>query len=132
MFALLGGGGCLGHFQPAAASFEGISQPVMLGSVDRIGGGAPLPTTKTGDFEGESTAIYSRSTSTTGNIETTTTRDMTNNLQITLDAQKALQNAGPDGGIRVTTLRPWSKGFIVIVKSTVVVEGDVVKVGGGK
>jgi hypothetical protein len=124
--------GCLGHFQPATAGFEGITQPVMLGSVDRIGGGAPLSFTKKGQFEGESKAIYSRSTSTSGNIETTTTRDMTDNLQIALDAYAALQASGPDSEIRVTTLRPWSKGFMVIMKSTVLVAGDVVTVGGAK
>lgn len=121
-------GGCVGHMKPVAAHFDGIQQPMMLGSLDRIGGGAPLPVTKAGEFEGEATAVYAQSSNSTS----TTTYDAINNLDIYVDAQKALTTAGPGSEIRITTLRNWSKGFISIVKSTVVVEGDVVKVGGAK
>ena len=132
LFALASLGGCVAHMQPAAAGFAGLPQPIMLGSVDRVGGGAPLPMTKTGEFESESKAVFSNSSSTTGNVRTTVTRDMTDNLQIVVDAAQALGAGGPDSEMRVTTLRPWSKGYMVIVKSTVMVSADVVKVGGAK
>ena len=124
--------GCVGHMSPAVATFHGINQPMMLGSLDRIGGGAPLPVRTVGEFEGKSDAHFSQTSSTTGNMTTTTTENWANNLDIYVNAVAALKLGGPAADIRVTTLRTWALGYLCCMHNTVYIQGDVVNVGAGK
>ena len=120
--------GCFSGFQPSLLTLHGLPKPVMLSRVDRIGGGAPLPAQKTGDFEGESVSMQSSSED--ANYRYTYTK--VDNVQVRTDAQIALAKAGPDGDIRITTMRAWARGWPAGVKNTVYLQGDVMSVGGGK
>lgn len=120
--------GCVAHMSPSTANFSGIKRPMMLGNLDRIGGGAPLPSQKVGEFEGKSVAAFSQTHS--GGYETTT--NLVNNLDIFVDAGKAMVLGGPLAEIRVTTLRTWAFGYLCCLKNTVYVVGDVVSVRGAK
>lgn len=128
--------GCFGTLQPVSATFQGMNNPVLLGPVDRIGGAAPAPARKVGDFEGQASSVFANNEyhSTSGNISYTTTETVSrrDESQIQVDALKALSVAGGQGDIRVTTLRTWARGWPTGTKNTVYVEGDVVDVGGGK
>jgi hypothetical protein len=128
--------GCFGTLQPVSATFQGMNNPVLLGPIDRIGGGSSAPARKVGDFEGEASSVFAQNQyhSTSGNIsyETTETVSRRDASQIQVDALKALSVVGGQGEIRVTTLRTWARGWPTGTKNTVYVEGDVVDVGGGK
>jgi hypothetical protein len=121
--------GCFSGMQPSLMTLQSVKKPVMLTPVDRIGGGAPLPSQKTGEFEGESVALFTHSESYEG---ATVDRTKIDNVQVVVDAQKALAQAGPDSEIKVTTLRAWARGWPAGVKNTVHIEGDVVTMGGAK
>jgi hypothetical protein len=123
--------GCVGHMSPAIATFQGINQPMVLGSVDRIGGGALRPSRTVGQFEGKSAAHFSNTEQTVGNTTYTTTEKWANSLDIYVNAVNALKLGGPDADIRVTTLRTWALGYLCCMHNTVYIEGDVV-VGAGK
>ncbi len=124
--------GCVAHMSPAVATFQGIDQPMMLGNLDRIGGGAPLTARTVGAFEGKSDAHFSQTKSTSGNMTTTTTENFVNNLEIYENAVAALKLGGPTADIRVTTLRTWALGYLCCMHNTVYIQGDVVNVGAGK
>ena len=124
--------GCVAHMSPAVATFDGIVQPMVLGNMDRIGGGAPLAVRTVGEFEGKSDAHFSQTSQTSGNITTTTTEKWANNLEIYENAATALKLGGPNADIRVTTLRTWALGYICCMHNTVYIQGDVVNVGAGK
>ena len=119
--------GCVGHLKPATASFPGVQAPVLLGPVDRIGGGAPLEKTRVRGFSGEAVASLSQSTS--GGYTTTT--DITNNAAIVVKAVKALADVA-NGDIRVSEIRARAWGYISVVKTTVHVSGKVYEVGGAR
>jgi hypothetical protein len=120
--------GCFAGFQPSLLTLHGLQKPVMLTSVDRIGGGAALATQKAGAFEGESVSIMTQSQDQNYSYS----YEKVNNVEVVADAQKALDLGGPDSEIKVTTLRAWARGWPAGVKNTVYIQGDVVKVGGGK
>ena len=123
--------GCVGHMSPALATFQGIQQPMVLGNVDRIGGGPLRPVRTVGQFEGKSDAHFSQTSQTSGNMTTTTTEKWANNLDIYVNAVTALKLGGPDADIHVTTLRTWALGYLCCMHNTVYMEGDV-NVGAGK
>jgi hypothetical protein len=120
--------GCFGTLQPATATFKGLTRPVLLGPVDRIGGGPALPTRHVAGYDGEATAHYARSES-GGMVSESQGFD---NLTMVKDAVGKLDQAGPAGDLRVRKVRAWAKGFITMVKNSVRVEGSVVAVEGGK
>jgi hypothetical protein len=126
---------CVGHLQPERATFQGIPRPIMLSGVDRIGGGAPAPARRVAGFDGEAVSLvaHSESRTETATTVTTTTTDTTlvNNVDLYNAAIEALQ-PGPDLAIVITKLRPWARGYISFIKNTVMIEGDVVVVGGGR
>jgi hypothetical protein len=124
--------GCVAHMSPAVATFQGIEQPMVLGSMDRIGGGAPLAVRTVGDFEGKADAHFSKTDQTVGNMTYTTTERWANSTTIYNNAIKALQLGGPAADIRVTTLRTWSIGYLCCMHNSVYIQGDVVNVGAGK
>lgn len=117
--------GCFGHMKPTSSYFQNVEAPVLLGPVDRIGGGPALATKKVGGYEGEAVAVLAQSES--GGYRTTT--DIENNAGMARGAARALEGVD-NGDIRVGTLRAWSYGYISLMKSTVYVGGSVVKVGG--
>lgn len=119
--------GCFGTLQPATANLKGFDRPVLLGPVDRIGGGARLPTRHVAGYEGEATAHFARSES----GGTVTESQGFDNLTMVKKAAGKLDQAGPDGELRVTKVRAWGKGFISVIKNSVLVEGEVVAVEGG-
>jgi len=120
--------GCFSGFQPSLLTMQGIKKPIMLTPVDRIGGGAPLPTQKVGEYEGESISIHTEHEDSQYRYSFT----KVNNVQAIVDAQKALAKTGPNGAIKVNTLRAWARGWPAGVKNTVYIDGDVVNVGGGQ
>jgi hypothetical protein len=124
--------GCVGHMSPAIATFHGINQPMILGSVDRIGAGAPLAVRTVGEFEGKSDAHFSNTSQRSGNLTITTTENWANSLEIYENAVTALKLGGPNADIRVTTLRTWALGYLCCMHNTVYIQGDVVNVGAGK
>ncbi len=124
--------GCIAHMSPATATFDHIEQPMVLGNVDRIGGGAPLAARTVGEFEGKSSAHFSNTEHTAGNMTYSVTESSFNNLDIYVNAVNALKLGGPDADIRVTTLRTWSIGYLCCMHNTVYIQGDVVNVGAGK
>ena len=124
--------GCVAHMSPAVATFEGIQQPMVLGSMDRIGGGAPLAVRTVGDFEGKADAHFSKTNSTVGNVTYSTTESYANSATIYKNADTALKLGGPSADIRVTTLRTWSIGYLCCMHNSVYIQGDVVNVGAGK
>jgi hypothetical protein len=121
--------GCFGRLQPVTASFRGVPRPMMLSKVTRIGGGTPAARERVGGFEGEAVSMYaeSESRSREGNFIVTTRTQSTiiDNVTLYNAAIRALERA-PDAVIRITLLRPWSRGFVSFVRSTVKIEGDVV------
>ena len=119
--------GCFGTLQPATASFQGVQQPVLLGPVDRIGGGPALPTRKVSGYSGSASALFARSETSTQVTEVTAF----DNLTMVKDAVAKLGPVGAGGDLRVTQVRVWAKGFISFIKNTVRVKGNVVAVGGG-
>jgi hypothetical protein len=124
--------GCVAHMSPAVAKFDGIEQPMMLGSMDRIGGGAPLAVRTVGEFEGKADAHFSKTDQTVGNTTYSTTESWSNSREIYKNAVKALELGGPSADIRVTTLRTWAIGYLCCMHNTVYIQGDVVNVGAGK
>lgn len=119
--------GCFGTLQPATASFQGVQQPVLLGPVDRIGGGPALSTRRVSSYAGSATALFARSESSTHVTET----NAFDNLTMVKVAVAKLDPVGPGGDLRVTQVRVWAKGFISFIKNTVRIKGNVVAVGGG-
>lgn len=121
--------GCVGRLQPVTASFRGVPRPMMLSNVTRIGGGHAESRERVGSFEGEAVSMYSQSESRQrqGNYIVTTSRTTTmiDNVALFNAAMSALERA-PNAVIRITLLRPWARGFVSFVKSSVLVEGDVV------
>jgi hypothetical protein len=124
--------GCFGGMSPSLITFQGIKRPIMLSSVDRIGGGAPMPVTKVSEVEGQSVALFTSSTSSNGTTTTTTDVTKINNVEVFTDVVKGLEEAGPQSQIQITTLRAWARGWPTGVKNTVYIQGDVVRSGGGK
>jgi hypothetical protein len=120
--------GCFGTFQPATATFETVDKPVLLGPIDRIGGGAALKTHHVSDYEGEAISLSAHSETAT----TTTDTTVIDNVSMVKEARDKLGNAGPTSDIRVTKLRPWAKGYVSFVKNTVLVEGNVVTIEGAR
>jgi hypothetical protein len=121
-------GGCIAHLSPATGALPAVDQPVLLGPVDHIGGGPAFATTKVREFDGEAKASFGSSTS----GGTTTDVTIINNAELNHDALAALSGTGENADIRVTTLRAWGWGYIVKIKNTVYVAGDVVTVGAAK
>jgi len=114
--------GCFGHLTPAGATMGGLEAPVLLGPVDHVGGGKPLASDKTGEFEG--TAKHSFTHSESNGYSTDT--DMSES-SLGAEAEYATRN-DKYKDIRLTEVKPQAVGFISGVKARVDVEGDVVKV----
>lgn len=112
--------GCFGTLQPSTATFEGVNRPVLLGPVDRIGGGSALPTRAVGDYEGEAESFVA-----SDDHSTTLAED---NASLVHAAVELLDKAGPDGDLRVTKVRAWAWGYIRIIKNKVLIKGNVVAV----
>ena len=121
--------GCIGHIKPATATLQGIHNPVLIGPVDRIGGGKPFTTKQVGDYEGQSEALLAHSSSTSGGYTTTRTTDITDNTGPIVAAVQALEGKGESADIRLSTIRARSYGYLVVAKSRVYLEGSVVLVG---
>jgi hypothetical protein len=121
--------GCIGHFKPATGTLQGIHNPVLVGPIDRLGGGKPLATKQVGEYEGQAEALLAQSSSTSGGWTTTTTTDMTDNTGPVVAAVQALAGKGETADIRLSTIRARSYGYLVFIKSRVYLEGSVVLVG---
>jgi hypothetical protein len=124
-------GGCFSGMQPSLLTLRTINAPVMLSPVDRIGGGTPTPKQKVGDFDGESVSMQAHSEYSSGTMVTTVDETKVNNVQVIVEAARALAAAGPGALIQITKLRVWSRGWPAGVKNTVYIEGDVVRMGAG-
>ena len=118
--------GCFGHITPAEATMAGIEAPVLLGPVDHVGGGAPLKVEELRDFEATSRHLASHSES--GGYST--------DIRIVeLDMRQEAEYATRGDSrkeIRLTEVKPQADGVLVSVKARVDVEGQVVRVSGGK
>jgi hypothetical protein len=117
--------GCFGSLQPATATYQGVLRPVLLGPVDRIGGGPALPTERIASYEGEASAHFARSETQTHVTES----QGFDNLTMVVVAVEKLEKVGPSGDIRITQLRAWARGYISFIKNEVRIQGTVVSVG---
>jgi hypothetical protein len=115
-------GGCFGHLTPATATMSGLDAPVLLGPVDRVGGGKPLATKKVREFEATSKHVFTHSES--GGYSTDTEIQESS---LAGEAEYATRG-GPYKDIRLTEVKPQAVGVISGVKARVDVEGDVVLV----
>ncbi len=104
----------------------GIEAPVLLGPVDRVGGGTPLKVEELRDFEATSRHLASHSES--GGYSTDITIVESDMRQ---EAEYATRGDSRKE-IRLTEVKPQAVGVLVSVKARVDVEGRVVRVSGAK
>lgn len=123
--------GCFGHASPATGTVAGYRQPVLLGPVDRIGMTEPLRHAVVGKYGASGRASYTQSTSTSGNMQYTTTTEINDKSEPYTKAATALAGKGPGGEVRLTRVKARSFGYFTgIISNRVVLEGKVVVVGG--
>lgn len=126
-------GGC--GSQIATASFPQTTMPVLLGPVDRIGGGAPMQIVGEEYFAGSSLAFVSTSTTDNGTTRTTTVRRETRGPGYLAEKLRLEFEARPNWDMRVTRLT--ANGECAMMDSVqsayVYVKGNIVAVKkGGK
>lgn len=127
----LGVTGC--HFKGGVATFPGVENPVLLSQKDRIGGDAPLETTKLKEFEAEAEWSFTQSTETNalGQKVRVETEEWTKKDTLAKEAKAAI-GRDENVDIRLTDVMP--AAYVVLFgmknKAYVSVEGDVVKVNG--
>jgi hypothetical protein len=119
---LLALGGCFGHLTRATATMSGLEAPVLLGPVDRIGGGKPLPTKTLREFEATSKHVFTQGESGGYSISTEISES-----SLAAEAEYATRGNNYKD-IRLTEIKPQAVGMISGVKARVDVEGDVVQV----
>jgi hypothetical protein len=115
-------GGCFGNLTPATATMAGLSAPVLLGPVDRVGGGKPLATKTLREFEATSRHLQTHSESGGYSIDTEIAES-----SLAPEAEYAVRGSDYKD-IRLTEVKPQAVGWFVGVKARVDVEGDVVQV----
>jgi hypothetical protein len=113
---------CFGHLTPAEATMAAVEAPVLLGPVDRVGGGKPLPYEKTGEYEATSKHSFSHQESGGYSYDTQIIESETNQ-----EAEYATRGDRYKD-IRLTEVKPQAVGVIAVVKARVDGEGDVVRV----
>ena len=120
------------------ASLRGVPLPILLGPVDRVGGGTPLPVTKVFEFDGEASRHFMQGSysTTAGNMVTTTSwqeEHWSGDDAIKAAAWRATKG-DLSKDIHVTKLK--AKNYVIFfgtaVKAYVAVEGDVMSPGGGR
>jgi hypothetical protein len=99
-----------------------IDAPVLLGPVDHVGGGKPLASDTTGEFEATAKHVYTRSESGGYVYETEI-------AESEMDQQAEYATRGDKyKDIRLTEVKPQAVGVFGMAKARVDVEGDVVRV----
>lgn len=114
----------------STANFLGTSNPVLLGPTDRVrsGAGPRLAATRLRGFETEAFHSFVQQAN-YGGVGLSSTTSYTTDLKLDAAAQGVL---GLDRSldIRVTDLNPKSRGNLMSLRVSVLVEGEVVRVGG--
>ena len=113
--------GCFGHLTPATATMSGLAAPVLLGPVDRVGGGKPLPVKTLREFEATSKHVFSHSESGGYSVDTEISES-----SLAAEAEYATRGSSYKD-IRLSEIKPQAVGVISSVKARVDVEGDVVQ-----
>lgn len=122
--------------QKTTATFKDVKMPILLGPVDRIGGGESLQTIGEEHFSGSAHEFISTKTSESTYSRITTTKTGSTGRDY-LSLKLALEyDSRPNWDIRLTHLRPrtYSGSFLFGANESVTVNvlGDVVAVKGGK
>jgi hypothetical protein len=100
----------------------GLDAPVLLGPVDRVGGGAPLKVEEVREFEATSRHLASHSESGGYSTDITIVES-----DLSQEAEYATRGDSRKE-IRLTEVKPQAVGVLVSVKARVDVEGRVVRV----